>query len=96
MDKFKRIVALILAVLIVLVFGSALLASRRQGRLKLGDRTLKIYICGTPLALYITCVVWVLCAALVLLLGATFSYYCLIAAIAYELIAACYYTVKLR
>jgi hypothetical protein len=87
------IVVIALAALICIATASA---SRHHGEISLGGRSIRIYIGTSPLLLYLTCTVWVLCTICVLLLGATFAYYCLFAAIAYELIAACYYTMKLR
>ena len=46
--------------------------------------------------LCITCAVWLVCFVLTLILGATFSYYCMFAAMAFELIAAVYYTFQLK
>ena len=46
--------------------------------------------------LCITCAVWLVCFLACLLLGATFAYYCMFAAIAFELIAAVYYTFQLK
>ena len=97
--SFTLLLALLyagLGILLILVFASTIAAARSRGTLSLAGRPVPVFVCGTPLMLYITCVVWAVCAVLVLLLGATFSYYCFFAAIIYELIAACYYTVKLR
>lgn len=49
-----------------------------------------------PFMMYITCVLWLVCFLACLLLGATFAYYCMFAAIAFELIAAVYYTFQLK
>ena len=71
-------------------------AAKRDGTVSIGGRTVRIFVGRSPMLLYLTAALWVLCTVCVLLLGATFAYYCLFAAIAYELIAACYYTMKLR
>ena len=90
---------LAVAVLFVLAAVICMLAARaakRNGTVSIGGRTVRIFVGRSPMLLYLTAALWVLCTVCVLLLGATFAYYCLFAAIAYELIAACYYTMKLR
>ena len=49
-----------------------------------------------PLPLYIACLLWLLCLAASLFLGAFFAYCCVFAAIAFEFVMAFYYTVKLK
>lgn len=49
-----------------------------------------------PLFVYVTCAIWAVCFIASLLLGDLFAYYCLFAAIAFELIAAVYFTFQLK
>ncbi len=88
-------VAVVMALAIVICILTAL-AARKDGKLSIGSHSVQIFVGRSPMLLYLTCALWALCTICVLLLGATFAYYCLFAAIAYELIAACYYTMKLR
>lgn len=72
-------------------------AARHKGVLVLGGRKFPLFRSRfDPLALYITCAVWLLCFVACLVFGAGFAYYCMFAAVAFELIAAVYYTFQLR
>ena len=86
--------------LLVLIAGSAYVASnasKHKGTLVLGKRKLHIFpVRFNPLVIYITCAVWLVCFVVCLIFGAAFAYYCIFAAIAYELIAAVYYTFQLH
>ena len=42
------------------------------------------------------CALWLVCLLLCYVLGASFAYYCMFAAIAFELVAAVYYTFQLK
>ena len=82
---------------LVLVLLTALLCGRNKGSLVLGKRTYCVFPKSfTPLLLYITCLIWFACFVLCLILGPAFAYYCIFAAVAYELIAAVYYTFQLK
>lgn len=86
----------LLAALFVLLGLIALLANRGKGILSFGRRRIPVYITGTPLPLYITSALWLLCLVCGMFLGSSFSYCCIFAAIAYEFIFAFYFTVKLK
>ncbi len=86
----------LLALLFILLGVVALLAARGKGYLSFGRLRLRVYSLSSPLPLYITSVLWLLCLLAGLFLGAFFSYCCLFAAIAYEFIFAFYFTVKLK
>ena len=86
-----------LMLVLALVLLTALLCGRNKGSLVLGKRTYCVFPKSfTPLLLYITCLIWFACFVLCLILGPAFAYYCIFAAVAYELIAAVYYTFQLK
>ena len=91
---------ILLIALLAAAAGAAVLAhlaDRHNGSVVLGKKTFRVFPAGyNPLAVYIVCAVWVVCLAASLLLGSLFSYYCMFAAIAIELIAAVYYTFQLK
>ena len=88
------------ALLLVLIAATAWLAYRaaaHNGTLQLGKKYYPLFRTGfNPLALYITCAVWLVCFIACLLIGAAFAYYCMFAAIVFELVAAVYYTFQLH
>ena len=87
-----------LLVVIIAVVALVVFKARKtdDGMLKLGKRSIAIATANTsPLPVYLSCVVWVLCLAVAAVLGSVFAYYCLFAVAAFELAAAVYYTVKL-
>lgn len=89
---------LIVGLVVVILAASSLmfLARRRGGKLKLFGKTRQLFSAdASALLVYICSALWVLCLIAAALLGATFSYYCIFAVAALELIAAVYYTVKL-
>jgi len=87
----------LLVLVIALTAALANVAGRHGGVLPLGKKKLRIFPNGfSPLFLYIICAVWLVCLIASLLLGSLFSYYCMFAAIAIELIAAVYYTFQLK
>lgn len=91
------IIGATLVLVLVLVLLTALLCGRNKGSLVLGKRTYCVFPKSfTPLLLYITCLIWFACFVLCLILGPAFAYYCIFAAVAYELIAAVYYTFQLK
>lgn len=90
-----------LAVVLVLVIASgayiAANAAKNKGVLVLGAKRIRLFHARfNPLALYITCAVWTVCFAACLVFGAAFAYYCMFAAVAFELAAAVYYTFQLK
>ena len=87
-----------LLVVIIAVVALVVFKARKtdDGMLKLGKRSIAIATANTsPLPVYLSCVVWVLCLAVAAVLGSVFAYYCLFAVAAFELAAAVYYTMKL-
>lgn len=50
----------------------------------------------SPMLHYVVCGLWAVCLVLCVVLGPAFAYYCMFAAIAFELIAAVYYTFQLK
>ena len=86
-----------LAILTAIV-ASLVFAARKtdDGRLKLFGR--KVLISSpelSPVLLYISCLLWLLCLVASAILGSVFAYYSVFAVVALELVAAVYYTVKL-
>ena len=87
------------ALVVLLVLVAALVFAARKtddGRLKLFGR--KILISSpelSPVLLYISCLLWLLCLVAAAILGSVFAYYSVFAVVGLELIAAVYYTVKL-
>lgn len=72
------------------------LTARSGGRLELGKHRIPLFSAGfAALPLYLVCVFWPLCAIAALIVGSTFAYYCIYAAVGAALIAVCYYTIKL-
>ena len=72
-------------------------AAKNKGMLVLGAKRIRLFHARfNPLALYITCAVWAVCFAACLVFGAAFAYYCMFAAVAFELAAAVYYTFQLK
>lgn len=72
-------------------------ASKHKGFLEVKGRRFQLFPARfSPLVIYITCAVWLVCFLACLGFGAGFAYYCMFAAIAFELIAAVYYTFQLK
>lgn len=72
------------------------LTARSGGCLTLGKKKLSVFPAGfAPLPLYLTAVLWPLCALCALIVGSAFAYYCIYAAVGGALVAVCYYTIKL-
>lgn len=96
-----RLLAMALYAFLVVVIAIVVLLVRKarksdDGTVKLKKRTIAIATASTsPLPIYITCVVWILCLAVAAFLGSVFAYYCIFVVAAFELAAAVYYTVKL-
>lgn len=82
-----------LAAVIVL----AVSAAKGKGVVKIGKRQVRVLPASfNPIVLYVVCTIWLICLVLCFLLGAAFAYYCMFAAIAFELVAAVYYTFQLK
>lgn len=91
------VLALILLAAIAIAAVIAMQASKRNGLVPFAGCTYRVFPPKfSPVMLCITCAVWLVCFVLTLILGATFSYYCMFAAMAFELIAAVYYTFQLK
>lgn len=96
-----RLQAMALYAFLLVVIAIVVLLVRKarksdDGTVKLRKRTIAIATPTTsPLPVYISCVVWVLCLAVAAFLGSVFAYYCIFVVAAFELAAAVYYTVKL-
>ena len=91
------VLALILLAAIAIVAVIAMQAGKRNGLVPFAGCTYRVFPPKfSPVMLCITCAVWLVCFVLTLILGATFSYYCMFAAVAFELIAAVYYTFQLK
>lgn len=76
---------------------TALFCSRHKGAFVLRGKERRVFPKAfNPLLIYITCLIWFVCFVLCLILGPAFAYYCIFAVVAYELIAAVYYTFQLK
>ncbi len=95
----SKLSMLMMAAVIVLLLAVAVLtflAQRRGGQLKIGKWTALQLSAPLPgWTVYLTCAIWLVCLIAVPLLGSLFSYCCMFAAMALELLAACYFTIKL-
>lgn len=88
-------VLLVLSAAFWIVLAAA--AASRKGKLRIGSKTFRIFPAQfSPILIYTTCAIWLACFAVCLLLGPGFAYYCIFAAVAYELLAAVYYTFQLK
>lgn len=91
------VLALILLAAIAIAAVIAMQAGKCNGLVPFAGCTYRVFPPKfSPVMLCITCAVWLVCFVLTLILGATFSYYCMFAAVAFELIAAVYYTFQLK
>ena len=87
---------IVLVVLSVLAAVVTFLTARSGGVLTLGKKKLQLFPAGfSPLPLYLAAALWPLCALCALIVGSTFAYYCIYAAVGGALVAVCYYTIKL-
>lgn len=72
-------------------------ASGAKGILKIFGKKYKLFPTKfQPMLILLTAALWLLCLIVSLFAGSMFSYYCMFAAIAFELIAAVYYTFQLK
>ncbi len=91
------IIGVTLVVILAGVLLTAFLCGKNKGTLVLASRKWRVFPKAfRPLLLYITCLIWFVCFVLCLILGPAFAYSCIFAAVAYELIAAVYYTFQLK
>lgn len=91
------IIGVTLVVILAGVLLTAYLCGRHKGTLVVKTREMRVFPRSfQPFLLYITCLIWFACFVLCLILGPAFAYYCIFAAVAYELIAAVYYTFQLK
>lgn len=94
----KALVLNIALAVLTAIVASLVFAARKtdDGRLKLfGRKVLISSIELSPVLIYISCLLWLLCLVAAAILGSVFAYYSIFAVVALELIAAVYYTVKL-
>lgn len=86
--------------LVAMIVGAVILASKaaaNKGCITVRGKKQHIFHRNfQPLFVYVTCAIWAVCFIASLLLGDLFAYYCLFATIAFELIAAVYYTFQLK
>lgn len=85
-----------MALCFLLLLAITFLAVRGKGILSFGAIRFRVMVLPTALPLYITALLWLLCQLAGLILGAFFCYCCIFAALALELIAAFYFTIKLK
>ena len=91
------LLAAALLVLLVLIALFVRSAAKSKGIIKVGKKKFRVFPASfNPAILLIACGLWLVCLILALVLGSTFAYYCMFAALAFELIAAVYYTFQLK
>ena len=102
MMGFDSIPGTSIAVTVVLIIAAAggavltMLAARNKGVAPfLGQKLTVFVIPSSKVLLYVTCLVTILCAVAGLLLGAAFCYYCFFVALAWLILSAAYYTIRL-
>ena len=87
----------LLAIVIVLAALTAYLAHRGHGVIKLFGKKIRLFPkTFAPLPILVTCALWLLCLIASVVVGSLLAYYCMFAAIAFELISAVYYTFQLK
>ncbi len=98
LTMMKAIPALVIYLLIAGVcFLSAWSASKNKGKLIMKNKKYQLFSPRfNPTPLFITILFWTVCVVLGFIFGKQFSYYCLFAAVAYELICAVYFTFQLH
>lgn len=94
----KTIPALVIYLLIAgACFLSARTASKNKGKLIIKGKKYQLFSPRfNPTPLFVTIAFWTVCVVLGFIFGKQFSYYCLFAAVAYELICAVYFTFQLH
>ena len=94
----KTVLALVFYLVIASVcFISSKAASKNKGKLMFKTKKYQLFSPRfNPTPLFITILFWTVCVVLGFIFGKQFSYYCLFAAVAYELICAVYFTFQLH
>ena len=94
----RFVLPLILAIVsILLVAAVAVMASKNKGCLVFGNTRIRLFSKKyNPFLHYLAVALWGICIPTAFILGGLFTYTCMFAAIAAELIAAVYYTFKLN
>jgi len=86
-------------VLVVLILGTILIcqkAAKNNGILTLFGKTWRLFSAKSGIMpLYLACAILLACIVAALLLGSTFAFYCVYAAVGGLFVAACYYTIRL-
>ena len=90
------LVGICMAAVFLIIGGLAFSASKKHGYLKLKNTKIRVLRHETPLILYITSLVWLLCLIAGAVFGSFFCYLCVFAAIAWAFVFAIYYTIKLK
>lgn len=87
---------LLLAAIILACALIARLAGKNDGKIRLfGQSWRAVSRGGTPAFIYFTGAIWLVCMLAGVFLGPVLAYYCVYVAVAFELAAAVYYTIKL-
>jgi len=72
-------------------------ASKNGGIVKLGGKAFPLFSGKAgAMPLYLTCAILMACVVAALILGSTFAFYCVYAAVGGLFVAACYYTIRLN
>jgi len=86
-------------ILVVLILGAVILcqkAAQNGGILTLFGKTRRLFSAKSGvMPLYLACAILLACIVAALLLGSTFAFYCVYAAVGGLFVAACYYTIRL-
>ena len=96
--NFQTVFAVALTVVVLaLIVWIVRSASKNKGILKLGKKQFRLFSSALkPEIFYALCGLWLVLIVLSLLCGVGCAYYCMFAAIAFELIGAVYYTFQLK
>lgn len=90
-------IGVVLALSLLVCVLTALLAAKNKGMIVVKGHALRVFPPSySPVLMCITCLIWAVLYLLTLLIGSAFAYYCIFVAVAYELIAAVYYTFQLK
>lgn len=85
-----------LVILLAVVATLAFLAARNGGKIKWKEDAIRVFQPRfSPVPLYLTMAIWLVCLIAAFFLGSTLAYYCMFGAAAWELVCAVYYTFKL-
>lgn len=90
-------IGVVLAAALLVSLVTAALAAKNKGSIVVKGHAFRVFPATyNPVLTYITCLIWAVLYVLTLLIGSAFAYYCIFVAVAYELIAAVYYTFQLK